>query len=60
MKTLSCALLVAKTIKDDYNKAPVLVGIAGRYAEAGQEKKTAKILPNALKTAKRERYHYPP
>ena len=35
-KPLTCALLVAKTIKDKSSKASALAGIGCKYAEAGQ------------------------
>ena len=55
-KPLSCALLVAKTIKRESFKASALAKIAGKYAEAGQKEKAAQILSQALKTAKTIEY----
>ena len=51
-KPLSCALLVAKTIKDESSKSRVLAEIAGKYAEARQFTQALEI----AKTIKDELY----
>jgi tetratricopeptide (TPR) repeat protein len=56
---LSCALLVANTIKEADAKALLLGIIAGGYAKAGQKEKAGQILTQALETANTIKNRFP-
>jgi tetratricopeptide (TPR) repeat protein len=47
----SCALIVAKTIDDDIDKARVFANVAGNYAQIGQTEKAIQVLSQAMETA---------
>jgi len=49
---LSCALLVAKTIEGTSGRSIAMARIAGKYAEAGQQKQALQMLSQALDIAK--------